>query len=382
MIYSPVIYLQCDWHEALRERNGKAWVSLKNLGQQNAATIYGNITSADIEANNTVITSNNNDDNAGTFLVTKYHNQFIDVHHPGQNVQVKFLAPALTFTAGHSKSITSLDVSVGGGLGVSSSTDGTCHVWDTTTGTVRRQLSEHCGEVLCCKFFPSGVVIATAGLDTQIKIWSAEDGSCARTLKGSHTASVSDIGIVERGRNILSCSRDGTLLMWECGSASCIDTMTSSNGIINACCVFTAKSSDVIAGIFGENYENTGPKNPLEFGTENKLAVTALETGSSQLICLPSRTAVTLLHQHDSALNCCSVLPSRGEAALGSATGEVVFVQLDNINSTPLTFKSSNSAVLSLCPSHLFPHVYGWRITMEDAISSPARKNSLRSCWN
>lgn len=30
-----------------------------------------------------------------------------------------------------------MDISAGGGLGVSASTDGTCHVWDTTTGTVR-----------------------------------------------------------------------------------------------------------------------------------------------------------------------------------------------------------------------------------------------------
>jgi len=41
-------------------------------------------------------------------------------------------------------------------------------------------LEGHVGDVQCCKFFPSGLVVLTGGLDTQLKIWSAENGECAR----------------------------------------------------------------------------------------------------------------------------------------------------------------------------------------------------------
>lgn len=39
-------------------------------------------------------------------------------------------------------------------------------------------------DVTSCQFFPSGVVILTGGSDMQLKIWSAEDGSCPVTMKG------------------------------------------------------------------------------------------------------------------------------------------------------------------------------------------------------
>ena len=78
-------------------------------------------------------------------------------------------------------------------------------------------------------------------------------------MKGKHTASVVDVGIIDRGRNVASCSRDGTLLMWECGSSACIDELSAGNGIINACHV-TDAAPDTIAKIFNENYESTQPK--------------------------------------------------------------------------------------------------------------------------
>ena len=46
--------------------------------------------------------------------------------------------------------------------------------------TLQRRLSGHVGDVNCCKFFPSGLVVLSGGMDTQLKIWSAEDGSCPR----------------------------------------------------------------------------------------------------------------------------------------------------------------------------------------------------------
>ena len=42
-------------------------------------------------------------------------------------------------------------------------------------------------DIETCRFFPSGVVILSGGSDMMLKLWSAQDGSCPRTLIG-HTA--------------------------------------------------------------------------------------------------------------------------------------------------------------------------------------------------
>lgn len=39
-------------------------------------------------------------------------------------------------------------------------------------------------DVNCCRFFPSGLVVLSGGMDAQLKIWSAEDASCVVTFKG------------------------------------------------------------------------------------------------------------------------------------------------------------------------------------------------------
>ena len=48
----------------------------------------------------------------------------------------------------------------------------------------QRKLEGHFGDVYSCRFFPSGVVVLTGGADTQVKVWSAESGQCAATLRG------------------------------------------------------------------------------------------------------------------------------------------------------------------------------------------------------
>ena len=70
----------------------------------------------------------------------------------------------------------------------------------------QRSLEGHIGDIYSAKLFPSGVVILTSGADMRLKIWSAEDGSCPRTLTG-HTAPVTDTAIVDKGMNIVSVSK-------------------------------------------------------------------------------------------------------------------------------------------------------------------------------
>jgi len=67
-------------------------------------------------------------------------------------------------------------------------------------------MNGHYGDIYCCRWFPSVKVVLSSGADLRIKIWSAETGECAGTLVG-HTKAVTDLAIVDRGRNIISVSK-------------------------------------------------------------------------------------------------------------------------------------------------------------------------------
>lgn len=93
-------------------------------------------------------------------------------------------------------------------------------------------------DVYKCRFFPSGLVVLSAGMDMSVRVWSVETGSCPRTFRG-HTkgkqqpakltlsaimnilfTAVSDLAIVGVGRQVLSCSHDGTVIKWLCADGS------------------------------------------------------------------------------------------------------------------------------------------------------------------
>lgn len=46
-----------------------------------------------------------------------------------------------------------------------------------------------------------------------------------------------DTAIIERGRNIVSVSKDGTARLWDCGTSACLDIISKENGNINSCSV-------------------------------------------------------------------------------------------------------------------------------------------------
>ena len=71
-------------------------------------------------------------------------------------------------------------------------------------------LDGHDAEITDLKFFPSSQVLLSSSLDMRLKIWSALDGSNPRTIMG-HKSIITGTEIIERGRNILSCSKDGTV---------------------------------------------------------------------------------------------------------------------------------------------------------------------------
>jgi proteasomal ATPase-associated factor 1 len=67
-----------------------------------------------------------------------------------------------------------------------------------------------------------------------LKIWSATEGYCAATLKG-HAGGVFSADMVERGRNVISCGRDGVGILWDVSSQSIISKLISHKTTLNDC---------------------------------------------------------------------------------------------------------------------------------------------------
>ncbi|PIK40630.1 Proteasomal ATPase-associated factor 1 [Apostichopus japonicus] len=170
------LFIQNDWSKILKDNEGRAWISCKNIGE---TSISGELRSHGLNDEGLPILTASEG-----FAVSDITQKSLELTFKDKDLKTKFTSPTATLSSIHSKSIESLSISSGGELGVSAGSDGLLQVWQTNNGTVRRKLEGHAGDVNTCQFFPSGVVILSGGLDTQLKIWSVEDGSCPQTMRG------------------------------------------------------------------------------------------------------------------------------------------------------------------------------------------------------
>uniref|UniRef100_A0A4X1UT91 Proteasomal ATPase-associated factor 1 n=1 Tax=Sus scrofa TaxID=9823 RepID=A0A4X1UT91_PIG len=234
--------------------------------------------------------------------------------------------------------ITCLDISSGGGLGVSSSTDGSMKIWQASNGELRRVLEGHVFDVNCCRFFPSGLVVLSGGMDAQLKIWSAEDASCVVTFKG-HKGGILDTAIVERGKNVVSGSRDGTARLWDCGRSACLGVIADCGCSINGVAVGAADNSINLG-----SPEQTPSER--EVGTESKMLLLAREDKKLQCVGLQSRQPVFLFIGSD-AFNCCTFL-SGFLLLAGTQDGNIYQLDVRNPRAPVQVIHRSGAPVLSL----------------------------------
>ncbi|ESO93250.1 hypothetical protein LOTGIDRAFT_232701 [Lottia gigantea] len=329
------IILQSDWEHSLSESCGKAWITYKKGDRPGR---HGELESNGLSSEGLpyVVSSDG-------FSVDKVDKKRISVTYAKNDVKLtrKFNAAQITYSTIHNlkKKVLSLDVTTGG-LGVSSDSEGLLRVWETRTGEVRRELTGHYGDVYCCRFFPSGIVILSGGADMQLKIWSAETGQCATTLLG-HKGGILDTAIIDRGRNVLSCSRDGSVKLWDVGQQSCLTSFNECGGIVNSCCIGQP-----------DNLYNLGipdlPTGEREIGTEGKMLLVACENSMLQGYGLQSRKKVFELDCH-SAVNCCCFL-SNINVVCGTQDGHITISDMRNMSVPLKEWKESRSAILSLLP--------------------------------
>lgn len=350
----PFLTLQSDWQSALREGEGQAWVTCKFSGQPGH---HGDLRLMGFSGDQVPYVAPSEGFRVGS--VTK---NSIEIIHEEPNCKCVFYAPQETFKNIHHKGVITMDVA-SGGLGVSACTQNKLLVWETSRGLMRRQLDGHLGDIYTCRFFPSGIVVLSAGADMQLKIWSAETGACPVSLVG-HVGAILDTAIVDRGRNVISVSRDGTARLWDCGQAACLATLAKVDDTINGCDL-TATSADL-----GSSVSQT---NEREVGTGGKLLVLACEDRYLRGVGVHSRQMV-FEFPCSSAVNCCSCL-SGTDVVCGTQDGHLLHVDIRNTRSPVQSWLHSAAAVTSV-----LPYRNGFFSSQSDGISMFHKTNSEESC--
>ena len=87
-------------------------------------------------------------------------------------------------------------------------------VSDANTGEELNNLQGHTGEIWAIALDRQGRWLATAGVDTTIRIWAADSWKPVRTLRG-HTGVIMSLTFSPDGDYLVSGSRDHTVKVWE-----------------------------------------------------------------------------------------------------------------------------------------------------------------------
>jgi WD40 repeat protein len=90
---------------------------------------------------------------------------------------------------------------------------------------------EHEGEVFSVAFSPNGNKLASAGMDSSIKVLDTETGVEILTMRG-HASRVSDICFTRDGTKIISGSADGTIKIWNSKTGEQLKTIKASSSAI------------------------------------------------------------------------------------------------------------------------------------------------------
>ncbi|KAF9514132.1 hypothetical protein BS47DRAFT_1295377 [Hydnum rufescens UP504] len=160
----------------------------------------------------------------------------------------------------------------------------------------------HMSTVLSLRFFPSSKVLLSASSDFSLNIISTATPSgendlpllaVPRVLKG-HKSGVTDTAILGVGRNVLSCSKDGTIRLWDVGEARKIGSSLASEGFkpIIKIGLGTRRGLDCFHQMASHERRTPGPTSAADDNSPGNVIYAALNDGSFNVFDLRARNAI------------------------------------------------------------------------------------------
>ncbi len=208
------------------------------------------------------------------------------------------------YTLEHTRPVSSVSLTPDGTTAVSGSSDDTVRVWDLTSGKLRHTLKGHTGlgSVL------ADGRIAVSGSDDHVCVWDLTSGECRYSLKG-HTGIVYSVSVTADGRTAVSGSFDDTVRVWDLTSGKLRHTLKGHTGLVTSVSL-TPDGQTAISG-----------------SVDPTVRVWDLATGQ-QLAIFPAPSA-------PDGLRALSEIRADGQVGFGVASGQVVFVTLQNVRFAP-----------------------------------------------
>lgn len=222
--------------------------------------------------------------------------------------------------------------------------NGNISFYDTSEEKARTTLAEaHYSTVTHLRLFPSEKVLLSVGDDLCIHLWDLVNINSltkpTRTFM-KHKKAITDAALIGRGRNFVSSSEDGSVIVWECSTGNVVSTfrrITDHSDIVK--CVAIATSSS-------EPLENQF-RPELLFDCEQQVVFAGYELG--------------LVQQYSIAQNCATEVKHKRDSSVSSicAIGDFLITGYEDGIVQVWDWVKNNVHLLSLCENHSVTHLRG-----------------------
>ena len=119
-------------------------------------------------------------------------------------------------------------------------------IWDAHSGTRKRDLRGHAGDISALAFFPDSGRIASAGWDGSVKVWEPGFGRRTLTLQG-HKGNVNCVAVAQNGRILVSGGDDRTAIIWDAKTGRRLFTLALATSVAQGVAISPDGSKVAIA---------------------------------------------------------------------------------------------------------------------------------------
>ncbi|CAI5437747.1 unnamed protein product [Caenorhabditis angaria] len=296
------LVIQHDWHLGLKEPISSFFIGVKKAGDTMTTFFDVQVTKLIDEFGFTVLPNKTGSEEIKNFgkisldLVNNLHVNY-------KNIVTIFVSPVAELRLhGLQTSAHTFDVSSSGQTIISADTSGSLVVSSAMDGKTLRILEGHIMDVYRTQYFPSDLVVLTGGMDLTIRIWAIDSGKCARIF-----------GV---GKEILSCSNDGCVFKWSCGTGEILEKWAFEAGKCVDLKIFEETSRfavicerNLLVVIIenGQRYDialEEGEPTCLEFSGNSNIIFVGFENGSIAAYDIENRNLISKIKSNQGRVTC------------------------------------------------------------------------------